>query len=34
LVGGFHFPFPALGYVEKDGANNFKLVPVVWSPTL
>ena len=34
LIGGFHFPFPALGYVEKDGANNFKLVPVVWNTTL
>ncbi|MDB5643051.1 MAG: hypothetical protein JWN07_2368 [Hyphomicrobiales bacterium] len=34
LVGGFHFPFPALGYVEKDGASNFRLVPVVWNTTL
>jgi glyoxylase-like metal-dependent hydrolase (beta-lactamase superfamily II) len=34
LVGGFHFPFPALGYVEKDGANNFRLVPTMWNSTL
>lgn len=34
LVGGFHFPFPALGYVEKDGANNFRLTPIVWNTTL
>ncbi len=34
LVAGFHFPFPALGHVEKDGANNFRLVPVAWNPVL
>lgn len=34
LVGGFHFPFPALGHVEKDGANQFRLVPAMWSSTL
>lgn len=33
LVIGFHFPFPAMGYVEKDGAN-YRLVPVAWSPTI
>ena len=21
LIQGFHFPFPALGYVEKDGSG-------------
>lgn len=32
-VVGYHFPFPAVGYVEKDGAG-FRLVPVVWNPTI
>lgn len=32
-VQGFHFPFPAAGYVEKDGTG-YRLVPVAWSPTL
>lgn len=30
LIAGFHYPFPSLGYVEKDGANNFRLVPASW----
>jgi glyoxylase-like metal-dependent hydrolase (beta-lactamase superfamily II) len=30
LIAGFHFPFPALGHVEKDG-NGYRLVPVAWS---
>jgi len=30
LIAGFHYPFPSLGYVEKDGANNFRLVPATW----
>ena len=33
LIAGFHFSFPSQGYVEKDG-NNYRLVPVRWSPTL
>jgi glyoxylase-like metal-dependent hydrolase (beta-lactamase superfamily II) len=33
LVVGFHFPFPSLGYVEKDGAG-YRLVPVPWNPVL
>ena len=33
LVIGFHFSFPAMGYVEKDGAG-YRLVPVAWNPTL
>jgi len=32
-VVGYHFPFPAVGYVEKDGAG-YRLVPVVWNPTI
>jgi glyoxylase-like metal-dependent hydrolase (beta-lactamase superfamily II) len=33
LIAGFHFPFPAAGYVEKDGAG-YRLVPVAWSAVL
>ena len=33
LIQGFHFPFPALGYVEKDGAS-YRLVPAQWNPVL
>jgi len=33
LVAGFHFPFPSLGHVEKDGAG-YRLVPIAWSPTI
>ncbi len=30
IVVGYHFPFPAVGHVEKDGAG-YRLVPVSWS---
>jgi len=33
LISGFHFSFPSMGYVEKDG-NNFRLIPVRWNPVL
>jgi glyoxylase-like metal-dependent hydrolase (beta-lactamase superfamily II) len=33
LISGFHFSFPSMGYVEKDGAN-YRLVPVRWAPVL
>jgi glyoxylase-like metal-dependent hydrolase (beta-lactamase superfamily II) len=33
LVVGFHFTFPSLGHVEKDGAG-YRLVPVAWNPAL
>jgi glyoxylase-like metal-dependent hydrolase (beta-lactamase superfamily II) len=33
LVVGFHFSFPSLGYVEKDGTG-YRLVPVPWNPVL
>jgi glyoxylase-like metal-dependent hydrolase (beta-lactamase superfamily II) len=33
LIQGFHFPFPALGYIEKDGPS-YRLVPAPWSPVL
>lgn len=32
-VQGFHYPFPANGYVEKDGAG-YRLVPAPWSPVI
>jgi glyoxylase-like metal-dependent hydrolase (beta-lactamase superfamily II) len=31
LIQGFHFPFPGLGYVEKDGAG-YRFVPAAWNP--
>lgn len=33
LVQGYHFPFPASGYIARDGAG-FALVPVQWQPAL
>jgi glyoxylase-like metal-dependent hydrolase (beta-lactamase superfamily II) len=33
LVVGFHFQFPSLGYVEKDGAH-YRLVPAGWNPAI
>jgi hypothetical protein len=32
-VQGFHFPFPAVGYVEKDGPG-YRFVPAPWNPTV
>jgi hypothetical protein len=32
-VQGFHFPFPGVAYVEKDG-NVYRLVSATWNPTL
>jgi glyoxylase-like metal-dependent hydrolase (beta-lactamase superfamily II) len=33
LIAGFHFSFPSLGHVEKDGPR-YRLVPVAWNATL
>src|SRR5215475_8953812 len=33
LVVGFHFNFPSLGYVEKDGTK-YRLVPIAWNPLI
>src|SRR5262245_5722024 len=33
LIQGFHYPFPALGHVEKDGSG-YRLVPIFWTPKL
>lgn len=32
-VQGFHFPFPGVAYVEKDG-NGYRLVPATWNTSL
>jgi glyoxylase-like metal-dependent hydrolase (beta-lactamase superfamily II) len=32
-IQGYHFPFPAIGYVEKDG-NGYRLTPVFWNTAL
>ncbi len=33
LVVGYHFPFPSLGHVERDGPG-YRLVPIAWSAAL
>jgi glyoxylase-like metal-dependent hydrolase (beta-lactamase superfamily II) len=33
LVQGYHFPFPASGYIGRDG-QGYKFVPVMWQPSL
>jgi glyoxylase-like metal-dependent hydrolase (beta-lactamase superfamily II) len=33
MVVGFHFTFPSIGYVEKDGAK-YRLIPVAWNPVI
>jgi glyoxylase-like metal-dependent hydrolase (beta-lactamase superfamily II) len=33
LVQGYHFPFPASGYITKGG-KGYDLVPVMWQPAL
>jgi hypothetical protein len=32
-VVGFHFTFPSIGHVEKDG-NGYRLIPVAWNPLI
>ena len=32
-VQGFHYPFPGLGNVEKDG-NGYRLIPAPWNPVI
>jgi len=32
-VVGFHFTFPSVGHVEKDGAK-YRLIPSAWNPTI
>jgi glyoxylase-like metal-dependent hydrolase (beta-lactamase superfamily II) len=33
MVQGFHYPFPAVAYIEKAGTG-YREIPVPWSPTL
>ena len=33
LVQGYHFPFPASGYIAKR-STGYDLVPVLWQPVL
>ena len=33
LVAGYHFSFPSVGHVEKDGAG-YRLVPAPWNPSI
>jgi len=32
-VVGFHFAFPSIGHVEKDGTK-YRLIPAAWNPTI
>jgi len=32
-VQGFHYPFPGLAHVEKDGTG-YRVIPAVWSPNI
>jgi glyoxylase-like metal-dependent hydrolase (beta-lactamase superfamily II) len=32
-ISGYHYPFPAVGYAEKEG-DRYRLVPASWNPTL
>ena len=32
-VVGFHFTFPSIGHVEKDG-KGYRLIPSLWNPTI
>jgi glyoxylase-like metal-dependent hydrolase (beta-lactamase superfamily II) len=33
MVVGFHFTFPSIGHVEKDGAG-YRLIPIAWNPVI
>ena len=33
MVQGFHYPFPGLGHVEKDGSG-YRVVPAHWNPVI
>jgi glyoxylase-like metal-dependent hydrolase (beta-lactamase superfamily II) len=33
MVVGFHFTFPSIGHVEKDGSK-YRLVPIAWNPVI
>jgi hypothetical protein len=33
LVHGYHYPFPALAYIEKSG-DAYRETPISWNPTI
>jgi glyoxylase-like metal-dependent hydrolase (beta-lactamase superfamily II) len=33
LISGYHFPFPSVGYIEKDSAR-YRFVPLPWNPVI
>jgi glyoxylase-like metal-dependent hydrolase (beta-lactamase superfamily II) len=33
MVVGFHFTFPSIGHIEKDGPK-YRLVPIAWNPVI
>jgi glyoxylase-like metal-dependent hydrolase (beta-lactamase superfamily II) len=33
MVVGFHFAFPSIGHVEKDGTK-YRLIPIAWNPVI
>jgi glyoxylase-like metal-dependent hydrolase (beta-lactamase superfamily II) len=33
LISGFHWSFPSVGHVEKDG-NGYRMVPAAWNPVI
>jgi glyoxylase-like metal-dependent hydrolase (beta-lactamase superfamily II) len=33
MVQAFHYPFPGLGHVEKDG-EGYRVIPAPWNPTI
>lgn len=33
LMTGYHFPFPAMGYIEKAG-NGYRYIPAPWNPVV
>ena len=32
-VVGFHFTFPSIGHIEKDGTG-YRLIPSAWNPMI
>jgi hypothetical protein len=33
MLQGFHYPFPAVGFIERAGTG-YRLIPVPWNPVL
>jgi glyoxylase-like metal-dependent hydrolase (beta-lactamase superfamily II) len=34
LLQGFHYPFPGLAHLEKDGSGGYRVIPMPWNPTI